>query len=100
MLAYGRGERHYRHPWGIGSGLSRPGSESGRQGDTDVAYEISERGKAQNCRIAKSSGTPELDEAACRLILQRAIFIPASDGAGGAKRTEGTTRIVWRRPNF
>lgn len=54
-----------------------------RQGGTTSALvAISASGRATDCRVTRSSGSGELDATACRLILQRFRFRPATDRAG------------------
>lgn len=56
-------------------------------------------GKTTGCEVTSSSGHAELDEATCRLLAERATFIPGRDAAG--KQTGGTysNRVRWQIPD-
>ena len=47
-------------------------------GSVTVVYEVDERGAAVNCIVQRSSGVAMFDLAACRAMLKRARFAPAS----------------------
>ncbi len=51
-------------------------------GTTSVLISVSDSGRATGCRLTRSSGSGELDATACRLILQRFRFRPATDRSG------------------
>ena len=52
------------------------------QGVVTASYTVATNGRAQDCRIERSSGNAELDATTCRLIEQRFRFRPARDAAG------------------
>jgi periplasmic protein TonB len=69
-----------------------------REGVTRFSVTVGPDGRVQSCTVTASSGTPELDEAACRTIQRRARFNPATDGEG--KPTTGTysNSVRWQIP--
>ena len=69
-----------------------------RQGGTTSALiAISASGRATDCRVTRSSGSGELDATACRLILQRFRFRPATDRAGNRVAGQITYDQEWVR---
>jgi protein TonB len=52
------------------------------EGQVFAIIRIAADGSVADCRVATSSGHPELDEATCRLIRQRFRFEPARDAQG------------------
>ncbi|MBO0748907.1 MAG: energy transducer TonB [Porphyrobacter sp.] len=70
----------------------------GHEGRTGFELSVLPNGRAFDCLVTASSGWAELDQAACRLVPQRARFRPAYDAAG--KTVAGTYRntIAWRLP--
>ena len=69
-----------------------------KEGVTRFSVTASPEGRVTNCTVTGSSGTPELDDAACRAITRRARFTPATDGEG--KPTTGTysNSVRWQIP--
>lgn len=60
-----------------------PGGREARIGKAVIlALTISPEGRAKACRVYKSSGLPETDEATCRLAKERLRFKPALNAAG------------------
>ncbi|RJG51825.1 TonB family protein [Sphingobium terrigena] len=60
-----------------------------RQGVTGYKLEVNADGQATSCIVTSSSGHPDLDEAACRLIPRRARF-----STGGLYES----KVTWRLP--
>ena len=60
----------------------RDASRAGATGSVTVTLDITADGRVSGCTVARSSGTPSLDTATCRLIEQRFRFEPARDAAG------------------
>jgi TonB family protein len=58
--------------------------------------DVSASGLPQRCTIVESSGSAVLDAQTCHIAMQRAIFIPASDGKGGVKAGHGIYAMEWR----
>lgn len=68
------------------------------QGTVALQWTIDAKGRATACRIVESSGYSVLDTASCRLIEERARYLPARDGRGKARPSEDHRRIVWTVP--
>jgi TonB family protein len=69
-----------------------------RQGSVDYQADVSAVGAALACRVVGTSGSASLDQRTCALVMERAIFIPASDGHGGRRAGTFNGRITWRLP--
>lgn len=72
-------------------GLLQPGDEA-RVG---VRYVVNVDGTVSDCRADQSSGIPQLDVVACRLIEQRFRFKPARDRAGQPVRATIVEAHSW-----
>ncbi len=74
----------------------RDAIRAGMEGTVIVDLTVSERGTVADCRIVKSSGYRILDDTTCRLITERAKFIPEKDSNGIAiKSTYRPPPITW-----
>jgi protein TonB len=61
-----------------------------RQGRVRIAWTVNEQGRVENCHVVESSGSPDLDDASCRLVTRRGRYTPAKDQAGHPmKQTDG-----------
>ena len=69
-----------------------------RQGVSGIAWTINEQGRVENCHITSPSGSPDLDEAACRLVTRRGRYTPAKDTAGNPMKTTAARRFRWQIP--
>jgi protein TonB len=56
------------------------------------------QGKIENCSITQSSGSPDLDETACRLVTRRGKYAPALDQYGKPMRVTQSLRFRWQLP--
>lgn len=70
----------------------------GEQGKTRFRLDINEKGRADNCQILESSGSPELDETTCDILIKRARFKPARDEAGRPVRGIHESTMTWQLP--
>jgi protein TonB len=70
----------------------------GREGRTAIAWDINAQGKVENCRVTSSSGSPDLDETACRLIVRRGRYSPAKDTNGQPMRSTASRTVRWVVP--
>jgi len=61
--------------------------EAGIGGTVSVIYAVETDGRATNCTITSSSGSPELDAVTCRLIEHRFRFAPSHDRSGRPVRS-------------
>lgn len=68
------------------------------QGMTGFRVTIGTDGTVTGCTITSTSGTPELDEATCRLVNQRARFSPALNAKGEPVIGQYSSRIRWVIP--
>ncbi|WP_246166269.1 energy transducer TonB [Sphingomonas sinipercae] len=55
---------------------------AGIGGQVGVTFTVEVNGRADRCRVRRSSGIPELDQLTCRLIEQRFRFRPGTDRFG------------------
>jgi protein TonB len=69
-----------------------------REGTTAITWDINEQGRVENCRVTSSSGSPDLDDAACRAITRRGRYQAALDQNGSPIRSSQSRRVVWRMP--
>lgn len=70
----------------------------GEEGTVQFQLDISPQGLAVNCRVIQSSGSPALDNATCRILVERARFTPARNAAGNPVPDTVTSRIRWMLP--
>lgn len=76
-----------------------PGEAVRRRWEGDVVADltISPAGRVSTCRIVKSSGHSILDDTTCKIMLERAVFLPAADKDGRpVMDTLRTPPIEWR----
>lgn len=69
-----------------------------KEGMTLIGWTISTNGRVTDCRVLKSSGTSELDQAACTGILRRGRYRPALDAAGSPVESYSTRLVRWTLP--
>ncbi|WP_116090643.1 energy transducer TonB [Sphingomonas crusticola] len=73
-----------------------------RQGITGtvvIAALVGPDGRVRACEVTKSSGSPLLDEATCRLYARRAHFTPALDADGNVIAARHVDRFRWQIPS-
>ena len=68
------------------------------EGTTRIELSIGVAGRVDNCTIVKSSGSPSLDSASCRLMQERARFLPAADRNGRPVTASFTHDVIWEIP--
>lgn len=56
--------------------------EAGTGGTVGVRYRVGVDGRVTGCEVTRSSGSPDLDDATCRLIIERFRFRPSLDPDG------------------
>jgi TonB family protein len=71
---------------------------AGQSGVVSFRLVVEKDGSVHSCEILLSSGSLELDEAACSLIKQRAVFRPAYNDRGLPIRGTFTSRVRWVLP--
>ena len=69
-----------------------------REGVTGVSVTVSENGRVSGCSVTRSSGSPDLDDAACRLVQRRGRFNPATDGEGQPTTGTWNSSVRWTIP--
>lgn len=69
-----------------------------KEGVTGFALDIDSAGRVDQCSIWLSSGSQELDQTTCRVIMERALFSPAKDAQGQAMPGRYRSRIKWVIP--
>jgi protein TonB len=74
---------------------SRARPPSGAAGTVLVEFRVRTDGRADSCRVMRSSGFAVFDQATCRLIEQRFRFRPARDAAGRAIDWQIRTDYTW-----
>ncbi|HKT86356.1 MAG TPA: TonB family protein [Novosphingobium sp.] len=67
-----------------------------REGRVGVRVAIGADGRVTSCSVTSSSGSPDLDEAACDGMTRYARFNPAQDSAGNPIADSWSTAIVYR----
>ena len=60
----------------------REAAEQGIEGTVRVRFVVGVNGRVLRCMVARSSGSPLLDETTCRLIVERYRFKPGHDASG------------------
>lgn len=70
----------------------------GLQGNVVVAFEITIEGRAKNCSVEQTSGQPSLDRVPCRLIENRARFLPARNASGNPAVARGRYSVAFWLP--
>jgi protein TonB len=66
------------------SDYPRRARSAGLQGTVETEIAVAANGRPSGCSIVRSSGSAELDQATCRLIMRRFRFRPARDRLGRA----------------
>ena len=69
-----------------------------REGTTGFRVSVGPDGRVSDCQVTSSSGSPDLDEAACANIRRRARFNPATDGEGQPTTGSYANRVRWVIP--
>lgn len=69
-----------------------------RSGTVAMLLRINSDGAVSDCSIGSTSGSSELDGAACRAVKQRAKFTPAADQDGNPVPADFTLRLTYKSP--
>lgn len=67
-----------------------------REGRVGVSVQIGPDGRVTACSVSASSGSPDLDSAACDGMMRYARFDPALDAGGNAIPSSYSTAIVYK----
>ena len=65
-----------------------------REGRVKILVSVSPHGRVSDCVVAASSGSADLDEAACNSALRRARYRPATDAGGVPMATANVREAV------
>jgi protein TonB len=69
-----------------------------RQGTTGFTVSYDAGGKPTGCNVTSSSGSPDLDETTCKVVMRNARFIPGVDSEGNKVAGSYSNRIRWVVP--
>lgn len=69
-----------------------------KEGTSVIAWTINTQGRVENCRTTQTSGSTDLDEAACRALTRRGRYTPAKDENGNPIATTKSRRVRWVIP--
>ncbi len=69
-----------------------------REGVTRFTVQVNAEGRVTSCNVTNSSGSPDLDDAACRSVSRRARFKPATNGEGEAVAGSWSSSVRWQIP--
>ena len=72
----------------------RPRAARRKEGDRRLTSPSARTARSRSCSVTGSSGSPDLDEAACDGMKRHARFTPATDGEGNP--TTGINQLVYR----
>jgi TonB family protein len=75
-------------------------TREGRFGTSALQLTVDQLGKVIECTIIESSGSADLDNTACAVIQERAIFRPALDRRGRPVLGRYTRRVRWQLPDI
>ena len=70
----------------------------GRQGTTYFTALIGTDGRAKRCTVTKSSGSADLDEAACAILMRRGRWKPATNAEGEPIEASFSSKFKWEIP--
>lgn len=65
------------------------------QGEVTAAFDVTETGAVENCKVIRSSGYLRLDDATCPIIEERARYRPATDATGKPMRSADVRAFRW-----
>lgn len=69
------------------------------EGTTAIKFDVTDRGRVQNCVVAQSSGHPRLDDATCTIATRRFRYDPAkAEGGSAVAQSDVSFRFRWVIP--
>jgi periplasmic protein TonB len=77
------------------SDYPRKAGKDGQHGRVGTEIQVDANGRPSACVILRSSGSAELDQATCRLIMRRFRYTPARDAQGRAMTGTATYDQQW-----
>ena len=69
-----------------------------QEGRVKVTFDIKPSGVPEHCVVQSSSSSKELDSVACKLVMTRALFLPAIDAQGGLRTANARLGFVFVLP--
>ena len=69
-----------------------------REGRVMMMLRVNRLGFVEGCTVMTSSGSPDLDQAACTAMSVRGFFTPAKDAAGQPMASDVQRRVTWQLP--
>ncbi|OYY68440.1 energy transducer TonB [Sphingomonas sp. 28-63-12] len=70
-----------------------------KEGTSVIAWTINTQGRVEGCHTVQTSGSSDLDDAACRALTRRGRYKPAQDQNGNPIATTKSRRVRWVIPN-
>ena len=70
--------------------------QDGRGGVVGFTVAVGADGAVKSCRVTAPSGSPDLDEATCKVVRQKAIFHPALNANGVPVAGTYSSRVQWK----
>lgn len=89
---------NYAGRWATDDDYPRADFSNRNEGITTFLLGVAADGTTTGCRIVGSSGFPSLDARTCELLMRRAAFHPAKDGAGNAVASFYVNTVRWQVP--
>lgn len=95
----GEGEGGTHSRWLSGrikrSDYPRAALEAGEQGTVVMRVVVGPKGRVTDCSVTKSSGSPVLDAATCRLVMKRYRYEPGRDASGRPTYDDWVEEQTW-----
>lgn len=66
------------------------------QGKVQFSLDVGADGRVAACTVTQSSGSAALDSTTCRIVAERARFVPARDSAGKTVSDRVSSSITWK----
>jgi len=84
--------------WRTAADYPEPAASQGKHGSAITSFEVTAEGRVENCRVIRSSGTAQLDEASCAIMTRRARFKPGVDAKGQPQTITTGITVHWIMP--
>lgn len=68
------------------------------EGTTGFTVSYDAKGKPTGCQVTASSGSSDLDDATCKVVMRNARFVPGQDAEGNPAAGSYSNRIRWVYP--
>ena len=70
-----------------------------REGTSYYKVTVGADGRAKTCTITQSSGSDDLDQESCRMVIARARWTPEKNAEGEPIETEYSGKVRWAIPS-